>query len=325
MSIYLRNKSLEPYYRLVMDYSDDDLQQLLSVSSVGEFLFQMYNLHGICRLNVLEFGDLTQSPKCKDFTSQTLEKIDNHLAILKTFIERLPSDANKSYILPQLFSKLAQTSSLISDFSQNLEQYAKALKLLQDSALTIGHGDEDLTRVVATFYGVCTELVTTARGLSREDNVEQENVLSPIEKEEVTPSIAPVVEGRTEPVLDERIESPEPASAKQSEPPVVVQRTDLSIDTTCDELRKSLNKFVETYQSIEKNKTKVNECLSQLKTFESQGLDVSSAISPLTRQLTQLSELQGKHCVALEARRDALASYVQEFEDDVSAVVKKDR
>jgi hypothetical protein len=137
-----------------IDYSEEDLEQLLSVSSLAEYVVQMYNLHGTCRLNVLEFKESMTCPRCVRFADGMLGEIDEHLGILKGYIDKLPADSSKSFILPQLFAKISSSSDQKATFIKNVSHYTKALHLIHDSSSSLGHGDTDLTRLVETYSAI---------------------------------------------------------------------------------------------------------------------------------------------------------------------------
>ena len=67
----------------------------------------------------------------------------------------------------------------------------------------------------------------------------------------------------------------------------------------------------------------VMNCLNQLQVFKSQGLEVTSAIPPLTEQLAELVNLQIKHVESLRNMAESLKKYVNDFNSEACAHMKK--
>ena len=298
-----------------IDYSEEDLEQLLSVSSLAEYVVQMFNLHGTCRLNVIEFKDSVTCPRCIKFAEGMLEEIDQHLAVLKGYIDKLPADSSKSFILPQLFAKISSSDNQKEVFIKNVSHYTKALRMIHSSSSSLGHGDADLTRLVDTYSAITYGRCQSAKELTK---------CAP-EKEEETPEQNASPEAPKE---EKKEPQKEDISAKEE----VMRASTVNAETEdnlviigelCSKVGGFTDRFVEIYKGIDAQKLKVISCLNQLKTFQEQGLDVSSAISPLTAQLSQLVQIQTKHVSCLERQCAALGACVSEFEEESKEAEKK--
>lgn len=296
-----------------IDYSEEDLQQLLSVSSLAEYVVQMVNLHGTFRINVEEFKDGVKCTKCKSFAGEITEEIDKHLALLKGYLERLPEDANKTFILPQLFSKVASLDEPRELFIKNVSCYHKALEMIHESSTQINHGDSDLARLVETYCGITKELSLGTRERVYCDASKEERV-------DETPAEPPKMESQKPDVSTEK---KEPEISHTSIVDAETEDNLVVISGLCKNMESSSSRFVDTYKAVDSQKVKVISCLNQLKTFEEQGLDVCSAIMPLTAQLSQLVNLQKKHIEKFNAQNAALAACVDAFDDEVKNASKK--
>ena len=296
-----------------IDYSEDDLQQLLSVSSLAEYVVQMVNLHGTFRLNVEEFKGAVKCSKCKNFADEVTAGIDKHLVLLKGYLERLPDDTNKTFILPQLFSKVANLDEPRDLFIKNVCCYHKALQMIHESSMQINHGDSDLARLVETYCAITKELSIETRTRVYCDTTNEASMEeSPTESQnEVTPKPDACTEKKEPEVL-----SASTVNAETEDNLVI-------IDELCKNIESSSSRFVEAYKTVDTQKLKVISCLNQLRTFEEQGLDVSSAIMPLTAQLSQLVDLQTKHVEKFSAQSTALAACVDRFDEEVRKASKK--
>ena len=296
-----------------IDYSEDDLQQLLSVSSLAEYVVQMVNLHGTFQINVEEFKETVKCSKCKNFADEITAAIDKHLALLKGYLERLPDDSNKTFILPQLFSKMTNLDEPRDLFIKNVSCYYKALQMIHESSMQINHGDSDLTRLVETYCAITKELSSGAKARVFCDAVKEDDV------GETT--VEP--QNKVSPKSDVSTEKKEPEVLSASTVNAETEDNLVIINELCKNIEASSAKFVETYKAVDAQKLKVISCLNQLKTFQEQGLDVSSAIMPLTAQLSQLVDLQTKHVEKFNSRNDGLAACVDAFEEEVRKAGKK--
>ena len=85
----------------------------------------------------------------------------------------------------------------------------------------------------------------------------------------------------------------------------------------------NLEKFSLNYDKIDQHKIAIMDCLNQLKKFQSQGLHVDSAITPLTTQLTELIDLQTNHISKLQKYCDDFNDYLTDFDRQTSELVLK--
>ena len=151
----------------VVDYSDDDLKQLLTVSSLAEFLYLMYNLHEKCKDTLTEVSNLKSINEINMFTSETIKQINENQTLIQNYINKLPSETNKNYVLPQLFSKLYDNDKLFATFLKNYVQYTQAIKMLHESLKTLNSNtntcDDDLMKIIEAHANICVKQIVNSR------------------------------------------------------------------------------------------------------------------------------------------------------------------
>ena len=205
----------------VVDYSDDDLKQLLTVSSLAEFLYLMYNLHEKCKDTLTEVSNLKSINEINMFTSETIKQINENQTLIQNYINKLPSETNKNYVLPQLFSKLYDNDKLFATFLKNYVQYTQAIKMLHESLKTLNSNtntcDDDLMKIIEAHANICVKQIVKIHELKI--LIEQKPVVQEVKTDIVKPEpvSAPVAEPVSAPVA-EPVAAPVAAPASVVEP-----------------------------------------------------------------------------------------------------------
>jgi len=277
---------------MTIDYSPDDLQQLLSVSSATEYMSSLFGLHESFKSIIGKFEAL-----CSDKMPELLDDVklgiaESQLAI-QCSLNKDAKDIASDSSLPPLFNDLDEKN--VDDmFSKNFAQYSLAIKLLNKSYDSLE--DKDEKNLQSALCDSC------AGWLARLPKAEEPKAEEPKAEE-------PKAE---EPKVDETKVEGDVESDDYS-----------SIADISDSMSNNLSQFLENYDKLYNGKQEVNNCIDQLAAFASKGLLVDSAIDPLKTQLKSFEDMQAQYLTKLVKINQEFDSIIKEMCTTADSVLLK--
>ena len=287
---------------MTIDYSPDDLQQLLSVSSAAEYMSSLFGLHESFKSIIGKFETLSSDKMTELLDDVKLGIAESQLAIQGS-LNKDAKDIASDSSLPPLFNDLDE-KNVGNMFSKNFAQYSLAIKLLNKSYDSLEGRDESNLQ-----SALCDSCVSWLARLPKAEEPKAEE---------------PKVE---EPKAEEpKAEEPKAEEPKAEEPKAeeLVEADDYSsIADISDSMSNNLSQFLENYDKLYNGKQEVNSCIDQLSTFASKGLLVDSAIEPLKTQLKSFEDMQAQYLTKLVKINQEFDSIIKDMCSAADGVLLK--
>ena len=285
---------------MAVDYSIEDLEQLLNVNSLEEYALSVYELHNTFKAildGCVKNGTICGQPRSEFFDDMMLAVAENQLAI-QEYTGRSTEELNKCSNLPPLFNKTDDGKDSDDIFVKNLNQYTLVNTVLHDSYAKLTDTNEHAKSAYAD--------------LARKFQLLRSK-LEP-EPTEAKPTEAKPTEAK--PTEDESAaEMPSSSGVPDSDYDVLAE--------VSDAMSVSLQRFLENYDTLYNGKKSVSDCVEQLRQFSDRGLQVNAAMIPLSEQLQSLTEVQTKHIKRLTEIDQSLKELMIDMEKDMEDVLIK--
>ena len=153
------------------------------------------------------------------FTSETIKQINENQTLIQNYINKLPSETNKNYVLPQLFSKLYDNDKLFATFLKNYVQYTQAIKMLHESLKTLNSNtntcDDDLMKIIEAHANICVKQIVKIHELKL--LIEQKPSVEEVKSDIVKPAPVATPVAEPKPVATPVVE-PKPVATPVAEP-----------------------------------------------------------------------------------------------------------
>ena len=335
---------------MTIDYSPEDLEQLLSVSTENEYMSSLFSLHENFKSIIDQFENFSTDQN--EGAIALLDEIklsiaENQLSI-QGHLKKQPNDIMTDSTLPPLFNDL-ESKHLDDTFSKNFVQYHSAIELLNTSYSKLDGSNKDINISHATFKVSCEGWLDKLSKKSKTKEVaKKEEPKKEVPKKEEPKKEEPKKEEpkkeeikkeepkkeepkKEEPKKEEpKKEEPKKEDVKKEEPKkeepkkeepkkeaIVdeVERQDdyADIANISDTVSKNLAHFIENYNKLHDGRKTVNDCISQLSAFASKGLQVESALEPLNKQLKSFGDLQSEYLTKLLKVSQEFDSVIKEM------------
>ena len=305
---------------MTIDYSLEDLEQLLTVSSKVEYMSGLFCLHDAFKNVISQYDTLSSNSEVTDLLDDIKLGIAENQILLQESIGKPETEIISTSTLPPLFNELESTNA-DEMFKKNFTQYGNVVNILNNSykQLDDGHSDDIQTSIKEkcdNWIIRCNEVnnktsndvnmkinVETKEEVKEEANIETKEEVKVETKEEV----------KVETKEEVNIETKEEVKVETNEEVKVETKEELTESVTCntvidahanisdisDKMEKKLGKFMENFNSLDDGRKSVNDCMDQLSLFASKGLQVDSAVAPLKTQLKGIEELQDEYLTKL--------------------------
>jgi hypothetical protein len=315
---------------MTIDYSPEDLEQLLSVSTENEYMSSLFSLHENFKSIIDQFENFSTDQN--EGAIALLDEIklsiaENQLSI-QGHLKKQPNDIMTDSTLPPLFNDL-ESKHLDDTFSKNFVQYHSAIELLNTSYSKLDGSNKDINISHATFKVSCEGWLDKLSKKSKTKEVaKKEEPKKEVPKKEVAKKEEPKKEvakkeepKKEEPKKEEpKKEEPKKEEPKKEEPKkeAIVDEVERQDDYTdianiSDTVSKNLAHFMENYNKLHDGRKTVNDCISQLSAFASKGLQVESALEPLNKQLKSFGDLQSEYLTKLLKVSQEFDSVIKEM------------
>ena len=307
---------------MTIDYSPDDLQQLLSVSSAAEYMSSLFGLHESFKSIIGKFETLSSDKMTELLDDVKLGIAESQLAIQGS-LNKDAKDIASDSSLPPLFNDLDE-KNVGNMFSKNFAQYSLAIKLLNKSYDSLEGRDESNLQ-----SALCDSCVSWLARLPKAEEPKAEEPKAEEPKAEEPKVEEPKAE---EPKVEEpkaeepKAEEPKAEEPKAEEPKAeeLVEADDYSsIADISDSMSNNLSQFLENYDKLYNGKQEVNSCIDQLSTFASKGLLVDSAIEPLKTQLKSFEDMQAQYLTKLVKINQEFDSIIKDMCSAADGVLLK--
>ena len=298
---------------MAVDYSVEDLKQLLSVSSLDEYALSAYSLHNTFKGIV---SDCEKSgAKCIKNNAELADEINMGIAedqlVLKDYTSKTPSELSSlESTLPPLFNTSGDEGKQDETFAKNLEQYRLVYKVLFESYSSLGDTDKKVSASYETFMRKCEAWESQVKGAVDTSCRSGDE------------AAATAVDTNAQDVSGNVCETKPNEDVDSAEAPGGVEYDALA--DLCESMSASTQQFLENYDTLYSGKKSVTDCIAQLKQFSAKGLQVGAAIAPLNEQLESFTGLQNKYVDRLGKLNDAFKELMSDMDKDMAdALVKQ--
>ena len=309
---------------MTIDYSADDLEQLLHVSSGNEYMSSLFGLHESFKSVVEQFENFDGG--ADKHIVQLLEEVklgiaENQLAIQSRL--NMPAGAiTANSTIPPLFNELDRLHYR-DQFPKNFGQYTLAVDLLSNSCDRLEPRDDAISKLGARLREDCgawlAKLAVHAQqapSVQKAAPVQEEPVQEePVQEEPVQEEPAQEEPAQEEPAQEE------PAQEDEPDRELLPKGDDQyeEIARVSDSVSNDLAQFLDNYDKLYNEKQSVTECVEQLTHFASKGLQVGSALEPLKKQFDGIEGTQAKYLARLQGISREFSVVIQEMSAAIGA------
>ena len=261
---------------MIIDYSLEDLEQLLTVSSKAEYMGGLFCLHDAFKNVMKQYDALSSNNNITDLLDDVKLGIAENQILLQGSIGKPETEIISTSMMPPLFNHLDSTNA-DEMFKKNFVQYSNVVNILNNSYKQFNGGDSD--DVQTSIKENCDNWImrwNEANSIvndkpddkaKNQDNDKSKNQDNDKSLEDITCNVC----------IDPHV----------------------NISDISDEMGKNLGKFTENFNSLNDGRKSVNDCMNQLSLFALKGLQVESAIAPLKSQLKGIENIQAEYLTKL--------------------------
>ena len=295
---------------MTIDYSADDLEQLLHVSSGNEYMSSLFGLHESFKSVVGQFENFDAGTDKR--VTELLDEVKLGIAESQLSIQgRLNMPAGviaAGSTIPPLFNELDKLHYR-DQFPKNFGQYTLAVEILSNSYDKLEGRDETIGGLCARLREDCGtwlgKLASQAEQNPERDPVAPKQPEQPDEQQPEQPEEQQPVEQAAQ--ADEAEKEQMPKGDDQYE----------EIAQISDSVSNDLAQFLDNYDKLYTEKQSVTECVEQLTHFAAKGLQVGSALEPLRQQFQGIEGTQAKYLAKLQGISQEFHAVIKEMNEAV--------